>query len=104
MLGIIDGYQVSKVPPSITGPKEIVTAGCYLVILSALLLGCGISLLVKALVTKVPVRTPKDSPTRLVSLVMLIYVLYVFSTPVLGYLLSTFVFFALSYYLNFASK
>jgi hypothetical protein len=100
-LGIADAIRLSHRVKAGFGPAETVTAESYLLGISILLLVSGIAVL------KTTLRANKNellthSPPRKaepVTFVLIVYILYVFSTEILGYFISTLLFLPVTFWI-----
>jgi hypothetical protein len=93
-LGIADAIRLSYRVKAGFGPAETVSAESYLLAISILLLASGIALLKPTSGTKKNAPAIHSPPKKAepVTVVLIVYVLYVFSTEILGYFISTLLF------------
>jgi len=100
-LGIADAIWLSHTVKRGFGPAEAVTAESYLMVLSILLLISGIAVLITTGGTKNKEIMTYSAPTRSgpVTLVLIVYILYVFSNEILGYFISTLLFLSVTFWI-----
>ena len=103
VLGVADSFRVSAEIKRAQQVKEILGADSYLLIVAALLLLCGLLLLGFGRMEKKPgPETNASAGTGgygLLGLIVTAYILYALAVPVLGYLLSSILFFAVIFFL-----
>jgi len=103
VLGIADSRRLSSMIQASIQRREILGADAYLMIVSALLLICGLLVLAVSVVDRGFISEKGASPQsrRYVHLGLIVtsYAMYTLAVPVLGYLLSSICFFPIIFFL-----